>query len=39
MHGLFLLVYETVAVALVVPGVKFGGVMVVRVFSCLQVCD
>jgi len=38
-HGLLLLVYEAVAVPLVVRGVKFGGVMVVRWFSCLRVCD
>jgi hypothetical protein len=38
-HSLFLLVYEGVAVALVVWAVKFGGVMFVRWFSCLRVCD
>ncbi len=39
MHGLFLLVYEVADVALVVWGVKFGGVMVVECFSHLRVCD
>jgi hypothetical protein len=38
-HGLFLLVYEVVAVAVIVWGVKFGGAIVVMWFSYLRVCD
>ena len=38
-HGLFLLVYEVGSAALVVWGVKFGGVVVVEWFSYLRVCD
>ena len=39
MHGLFLLVYEVFDAALVMWGVKFGGVMVVEWFSFLRICD
>ena len=38
-HGLFLIVYEVVDVTLVVWGVTFGGVMVVKWFSYLRVCN
>ena len=38
-HGLFWLVYEVVGVALLVWGVKCGGVDVVEWFSYLRVCD
>jgi hypothetical protein len=39
LFGLCLFVYEVVAVALVVWGVKCGDVMVVGWLSCRRVCD